>query len=865
MDILLKTKLAPPIIRDSLVTRTRLYQRLDDGLQNPNGFQRKLTLVAAPAGYGKTTLVAGWLAASGQPFAWLSLDAADNDPNRFLAYLVKAVSQVVPGLAAWQMLQSPQPLPWEAVLPVLLNEIASSPPFSLVMDDYHAIHTPQIHKMLAFFLDHQPASVHLVLASREDPPLPIPRLRARGQALEVRQNDLRFSPEESGAFLRQVMKLELSYQDVAALERRTEGWVAGLQLAALSISGSADPHGFIQAFAGSSRHVIDYLVSEVFEQQPGEVQEFLLKTSVLERMTAGLCDEVTGRQDSQALLEHLEQANLFILPLDEEREWYRYHHLFAEFLRHHLQARPGYDAARLHQAASRWYAQHDQTGDAIEHALAAADWAQAAALTGHATDAMLRAGQIVTLLGWYGRLPEPVLRSNTALCLAYAWPLILSSQVEKADAVLAWAEPSIRPGTLDEGNLYAAHAYLARSRGDHAAVIHASERALDLLEKANPSVASTLSVNLGIAYWHQGMLDETEQIMSVAQRDALQTGNRYGALTAWFFRIRAQASRGLLRQAESQYQQFIHEHGRTPIAALAHYDLATIYLEWNLLEEAERYLEQGMAISAQTDNTEFLSSGHLLRAFINLARGLPRAAQEEIERAASLASGVPGGGQARAAAAQALAALALGDIDRAALLTDQVLKGVDAHPLYRFLDLTHPRVLMARGEKAAAFELLAHGCETARRHGWGYGLVAALVLQSLAARTQDEALASISEALRLAEPEGYLRTFLDAGASLAPLLREVAHRGVCPHYAGNILAGISAAAQPSVPGLVEPLSGRELEVLRLMSAGLSNREIAQTLVVTPGTIKTHIHNICAKLEAHNRTEAAARARELNLV
>lgn len=863
MDILLKTKLAPPIIRDSLVTRTRLYQRLDDGLQTPNGFQRKLTLVAAPAGSGKTTLVAGWLAASGQPFAWLSLDAADNDPNRFLAYLVKAASQFAPGAAAWQMLQSPQPLPWEAVLPVLLNEIAASPPFSLVLDDYHAIHTPQIHKLLEFFLDHQPASVHLVLASREDPPLPIPRLRARGQALEIRQNDLRFSPEESGAFLRQVMKLELSYQDVAALERRTEGWVAGLQLAALSISGSADPHGFIQAFAGSSRHVIDYLVSEVFEQQPGEVQEFLLKTSVLERMTAGLCDEVTGRQDSQALLEHLELANLFILPLDEEREWYRYHHLFAEFLRHHLRTRPGYSSASLHQAASRWYARHDLIGDAIEHALAAPDWAQAAALTGQATDAMLRAGQIVTLLGWYGRLPEPVLRSNTALCLAYAWPLILSSQMEKADAVLGWAEPSIRPGTLDEGNLYAARAYLARSRGDHAAVIHASERALDLLQEANPSVASTLSVNLGIAYWHKGMLDETEQVMSGAQRDALQTGNRYGALTAWFFRVRALASRGRLRQAEAQYQQIIREHGRTPIAALAYYDLATISLEWNRLEEAAQYLEQGMTISAQTANAEFLSSGHLLRALISLARGNPRAAQEDIARASSPA-GVPGGGQARAAAARVLAALALGDLDQAARAADETPAGVDAHPLYRFLDLTHPRLLLARGEKAAASALLERGCEDARRQGWGYGLIAALVLRSLAARAAEDAVEYLSDALRLAEPDGYLRTFVDAGEQLAPVVREAARRGVCPGYAGHILAVMGAASLVTAAGLVEPLSARELEVLRLVSAGLSNREIARALTVTPGTVKTHIHNICAKLEVRNRTEAAARARELKL-
>jgi LuxR family maltose regulon positive regulatory protein len=789
-----------------------------------------------------------------------------------LAYLVAAVNSVGMGNAARQALKSPQPPPMEAIVSILLNEIAASPQtFTLVLDDYHAIHTPQIHKIMAFFLEHQPARVHLVLITREDPLLPVLRLRARGQVLEIRQEDLRFTIAEAQDFLSRIMKLDLRDADVALLERRTEGWIAGLQLAALALQGLSvrpgiDPRDFIQAFAGSSHFIIDYLIMEVFQQQPAEMQEFLLKTAILERMTGALCDEVAGRTGSRELLEHLDKANLFIIPLDQAREWYRYHHLFAEFLRHRLREQYSQALTALHQSAVRWYEANGFLSDAIEHALAAADWERAGTLIDKGKDSLLRRGEIATLLTWYGKLPEALVRSKLELCLGYAWPLLLSSQLERAQSLLASAELGTQEGSENQGNLFAVQAYLARSRGDHAGVITASERALALLPQTDGAARGILAVNLGIAYWHNGQLDETEKIMSEVQHVGSQTGNLYAVLTARFFGIRVLATRGQLRRAEPLYMQMILESGQTPITALAHFDLCTLYWEWNRLEEADQQLKLGMELSAHTGNAEFLSAGHILHAFILLAHSNPKAAWEEASLAYDLAREYSSSVRARSEAMHVRAALALGDIDLAVRWAEQMQARADAHPLYRFIDLARPRLLIAQGKKEEARTLLTPCCQAARQHGWGYALVATLVLLALAARTVDEALAHLAEALGLAQPEGYLQTFLDAGAGLAPLLQEAARRGTHPQYAGQLLAEMgTTGASRHIPRLAEPLSGRELEVLRLVVAGLSNREIARQLVVTPGTAKTHLHNICGKLGVRNRTEAAMRARELGLV
>ena len=880
MEILLQTKLSAPVTRDLLVSRVHLFQRLEAGLLHEGTFQRRLTLVTSPAGYGKTTLVANWMRASGRPFAWLSLDEADNDPIRFLAYLIAAIQQIGSGAAAQYVMQSPQPPPPEAVISILLNEIASSPQaVTLVLDDYHLIHSPKIHNAVAFFLEHQPASIHLVVITREDPLLPVPRLRARGQALEIRQEDMRFSSEETKQFFCRVMALDLSKEDLLTLEQRTEGWVAGLQLAGLALQGiasrgNAEINSFIQAFAGNSRFVLDYLISEVFRQQTPFVQAFLLRTAILERMTPDLCDALfsigtsTGQPDSRALLEYLEQANLFLFPLGQEAEWYRYHHLFAEFLRHHLRVEMPLEIPALHRAASQWFTEHGYTTEAIEHALSAEDWQQAAQLIEQTRDALLRRGEIYTLLVWYGRLPKAMLHEQSVLALGYAWPLVLSGQFEQAEALLDSIEPLVPSGSPDQGNLYAIRAYLARSRGDHAAVIKFSERALALFTPSNTSARGVLAVNLGIAYWHSGRLDETEETMVQVEHFAAISGNSYALLTARFFRARTLATRGLLHRAEGLFLQMLQEAGPSPIAALVHFDLAALYLEWNRLGEMKAHLQPAMEISARANNDEFLSSGHILYTYFHLAQQNFRAALDEADQAYRLAQRCPANVRARSEALHVLTHLTAGETAQAAQWAAQMQVGADAHPLYRFLDLTRPRLLIAQGRKMEAAELIIERCETARNQGWGYALIAALVLRALSTSSLD----SLREALRLGEPDRFLRTFLEAGSGLVPLLREAARQGDCPEYAGRILAEMRVYDHPrTIPGqeemvvMSEPLSDRELEVLRLVVAGLSNREIAQLLVVSPGTAKTHIHNICGKLGVSNRTEAAVRACELHLV
>lgn len=554
------------------------------------------------------------------------------------------------------------------------------------------------------------------------------------------------------------------------------------------------------------------------------------------------------------------------MPLDQAGEWYRYHHLFGEFLRHRLRVQQGGEPAALHQRASRWFEEHGFLGDAIRHALAAEDWQRAGSLIERAKDAMLRRGEVSTLLGWYRRLPDELVRASPALALGYAWPLLLTSQLDQADALLSAVEPGVAEGSPDQGNLFAARAFLARSRGDHNAVIAASEKALALLAPSNPAVVGTLAVNLGIAYWHSGRLDETEKTMGEVEQVAAATGNLYAALTARFFTARSLASRGLLKQAEPRFRQLALESERTPLAALPLFDLATLLIEWHQLEEAEHFLRQGIDTSAQTGNEEFLSSGYLILGRLHLARKQHPAALAAADQAFDLVRTYPAGARARCAAFYALVHLARGDVEQAARWNEQMPARVDAHPLYRFLDLTQARVQIAQRRYAEANRLLAESCQLARRSGWGYGLVAALALRALAAQTVEEAAGYLAEAFDLAEAQGYLLTFLEAGEGLIPALREAARRGDHPEYAGRILAALGGAGEPRRPqGLAEALSERELEVLRLVAAGLSNREIARQLVVSTGTAKTHVHNLCGKLGARNRTEAAARARELGLL
>jgi len=871
-EILLHTKIGIPSKRSMAVARPRLLEQTNEGLAQGSEFLRKLTLVSAPAGYGKTTMVSEWLHGLSIPTAWLSLDESDNDPSRFMAYFIAVIQSIQPsfGESLQPLVQSPQRPPAEVILTVLLNELATLPDLLiLVLDDYHAIINLAIHQQISFLLEHLPSRIHLVLITREDPLIPISRLRARNQILEIRQDDLRFTVVEISKFMSQVMQLDLSVEDIIALERRTEGWIAGLQLTALSLHGSRDKDNFIQAFTCSNRYILDYLIEEVFTRHPIEVQNFLLKTSILDRFSGPLCDAVVERMGSRELLERLELANMFIVPLDKSRTWYRYHHLFSELLQHkqHLVGTPA-DETILHQRASQWFETEGYLAEAIGHSLAASDWVKAAQLIGQVNDRMFKQGEIVTLIGWLEKIPKGITFSQPGLCMVYAWALLLVGKYDLAGPVLEQAENLAPPGSILLGQVATAQAYLARSVGDNPHVIETSRLALSLIPETDLAQRGNILMNLGLVYWHEGNLKEAEPTLIQALENAARSGNLYAQLTAELFLARTLASRGALRESAQRYPSIIQRGPQVPIVALAYSDLGSLHFEWDELETAESYVRQGLDLSRRMGNVEFQIANLLVEVQILLARQDWSAALSIADQVCSLARDFSQQTQARCAACHAEVAMAMGDLKSAAYWLKQIAENVDPHPFYRFLSLIRPRLLIAQGENEIASKQLDVCYQTASRAGWGYGLIAVRVLQALSAKTPRSAHEFLADAIQLAQPEGYIHTFIDAGMGLIPLLRDAAQRGVTPEYIGRILVALGTKSKHTTTGqsmLVEKLSERELEVLRLVTAGLTNREIARKLFVSPGTAKTHIHNLCGKLGVGNRTEAAVRAKELGLV
>jgi LuxR family maltose regulon positive regulatory protein len=873
---LLTTKLHVPPLRSELVSLSRLTRRLQEGLEG------KLTLVSAPAGYGKTTLVTQWLHDAGRPIAWLTLDPSDNDPTRFLAYLVAALQGIDPriGQTVEPMLASPQPPPPESILTALINDIATSEEsFVLVLDDYHLISTLAIHEQLTFLLDHQPARMHLVIATREDPPLPLSRWRARGQMTEMRQADLQLSLEETSDFLQRVMRLDLSSGDIAALHVRTEGWIAGLQLTALSMQGRDDIHRLVQSFTGSHRYILDYLIEEVFQQQPADTQDFLLSTSVLDRLSVSLCDALTERDDSAEVLRSLEQANLFLFPLDESRQWYRYHHLFADLLRHRLaKVKSEESVTLLHRKASQWYEDHDYPGDAVDHALRTQDWQRTGALLSEVCGSFLARGETTTLLRWFQALPEDLIRANSQLCYEYSWPLILTGQLDAADSYLGQARESAGDDAVLLRQIVSAQVQIARTRGDDSRTIELSRQVLPLLTEQDLVERSVVTLNLGLAHCNRGDLAEADQTLREALHASEKTDNTFVKWVSIHFLGRVEAARGRLRTAAKLYEQVLSEGeqgGPSLPLSMAHLDLAGLLYERDRLDLAEEHLQRSLDLARRDGHLEIHISGYRQLAMLRQAQGRNAEALQALRDAHHLDSeaNLPPLVRARNAACHAQIALAQGDLVTARRWAGRMSEDADSSSFHPRLNLTRARLLMAQDRTAAAMEWLESCYETAAKTGITWGVIRTRILQALAAQTPDAATPSLAEALKLAEPEGFVRSFVDEGVSLTPLLQRAAEQGITRPYIQRLLPAFEADAlrkagekTPSPPQpLIEPLSQRELEVLRLAAEGLSNQEIADRLVISVGTVKTHVHNILGKLDVRGRAQAAARARELDLI
>ena len=881
---LLQTKLFVPLLRPFLVPRPRLIAKLNKSLYG------KLTLVCAPAGFGKTTLTADWATRLAElnssqgtspnwQLCWLSLDEQDNDPTRFLIYFIASLQTAWPqlGQEVSQLLQSPQAPPTEVLVTALINELtAVAHHFLLVLDDYHIISNQKIHNILAFLFEHQPPNLHLVLVTRADPLLPLTRLRARGELGELRQNDLRFDLDEATIFLTQVMELTLTPEQVQSLARQTEGWITGLQLAALSMQGQKDVAGFIASFASSNRFILEYLTDEVLRHRPQGTRDFLLQTAILDRLTGALCDAVTGKSNSQTILEQLEKAHLFITPLDSYGKWYRYHRLFSELLRLKLRTQGNIAETELHKRATKWYEANEYFHEAIHHALLGQDWTQAGKLIGELSDSMLKQGKLITVIEWCQKLPQDIFWSHPDLGLTFAWSLLLVGQYDRAETLLLAIESLAHNVPVLEGQVAAAQAYLARAKEDNTQVIAKSKQALALLPENDFISRGTLAMNLGLVYWHEGHLLEAKSSLVEAVALANRIGNKYAELASQIFLSRALASQGELRRSEAIYQQILRKNSQIPIVTLAYFDLCTIYYEWNQLEKADEYLAQGMALNAHSGNVEFQNAGHILRAMLLLAQGKTDAALAEVETSHTLADGLNPITKSRSAACHVLVALALADGETAVYWADQMSENADPHPFYRFLDLTRPRLLLAQGKREAAAAQLQHAYETAEQAGWGYALIAVRVWQALAAPNQTAALFFLRQALTLAQPEGYIRTFLDAGDVLVPLLQRALREGVTPDYTAQLLDNFGipqaefrishhAKTHSSSSTLVDPLSQRELEILHLLAERQTNAEIAQVLTVSVNTVKTHLQHIYDKLGVHNRRTAVAIAQERHLL
>jgi LuxR family maltose regulon positive regulatory protein len=923
---ILTTKLYLPPPRPDVVLRSRLIARLNAGLY------RKLALICAPAGFGKTTLLSAWLADCGRPVAWLSLDKGDSDPSRFLAYLVAALQTIVPTIGAGVVgaLQSSQPPPpIDALLPMLLNEIATLPqPAILVLDDYHLLDARSIDQALAFFLERLPSQLHLVIATREDPQLPLARLRARGQLTELRAADLRFTSVEVTAFLTEVMGLNLSVQDIAVLEARTEGWIAGLQLAALSMQGHQDVPGFIRAFAGDNRYILDYLVEEVLQCQPEHVRSFLLQTAILDRLSGSLCDAVSGQTGGTARLEALHRSNFFVVPLDDRRQWYRYHHLFANVLQAHLAAEQPDQVATLHQRASAWYDQYGWTADAIRHALAAEDFGRAADLLELAVPALRNSRQEAAVLSWLRALPDELVHRRPVLSVAFAWSLLAEGELDGVEERLLSAErwlditsdqaelassPAADMVVVDEvqfrhlpGAIAVFRAGQALALGHVADTVTYARRALDLVPEDDHLQRGAAMALLGLAAWTSGDLEAAHRSYADGMARMQRAGIIAQAIGCVIALADIRITQGRLREAVRAYEQGLElatAQGHPILRGTAdmYVGMSELLCEQNDLPATAERLLRSEELGEHMGLPQNPYRWRVAMARVKQAQGDLDGALALLEEAERRYVGDFFPNVRPVAALVARLWVAQGRVAEALAWARE--KGLSAQDelsyLHEFEHITLARVLLAQytsnraetsvRDAVGLLHRLLHAAEAGERTG---SVIEILVLLSLAHQMQGDiraAVLTLERALILAEREGYVRLFVDEGPPMAELLQEVLARGIMPGYAKKLLAASSepdketsrqgdkeidrasispVSRSPGLPvshSLVEPLSQRELEVLRLFNTELSGPEIARELVIGLSTVRTYTKSIYTKLNVNSRRAAVKRAAELGLI
>ena len=882
---LLTTKLYFPPARSSLVSRPRLVERLQNGLTS------RLMLVSAPAGYGKTTLMSEWRAGVGCDYstAWLSLDNDDNDPTLFLTYIIAALATLKPGFGetALSWLQSSPPLSTQVILTSLINEMGEiDKPFALVLDDYHVITNHPIHEAVTYLLNHLPSQMHLVILTRADPPIPLSRMRARNQLIEIRAADLRFTVEEAATFLNQVMKVALSIDQVGALEQRTEGWVTGLQLAALSMQGRDDLQSFVSAFTGSHHYILDYLADEVLNSQSESVQEFLLRTSILDRLTAPLCDMLTDRTDSQLIMENLERANLFIIPMDDEQRWYRYHHLFAELLRKRLgQIYPNV-IADLHRKAAVWHEQQRFIEKSIEHYFYIKDYDQIVHLLRQYYFQLMIPRNVTLLWHWFNLFPDDILRGNPWLSLYYAWliwnrgdRIAVESYLDSAQQALDHrvSTDQLRKDDLEYRTLQAEilsfRGVISASKGESEHTIELANQTLALAPETAYTIRSIVYLNLYVIHRDRGELEKSIETCIQAVPIAKKGGEKGLIIDAYRNLAVIYTIQGRLKQAEKVYQEGLQYAEKEweldyPSCGLLLIHLAEIYYEWDILDLSEHMAERALRLSEIADRWTMIYGRVVLARLHRAKHNFPQAEKllEEAETLLKKFQGVYFESELRAYLARLQAEF--GKVIEAEQWVHSVILeniGYFNYPQYVIaFQLAYTLLNLGRiSDLLALLDQIEAACEAQDCLYWQVQalVIMAAVWQKNANPTQ--ALVCLEKALSLAEPEGYVRVFLDAGEPLVELLQQAMKKDKHLDYVRKILSTENRSTLAQL--LIEPLSERELQVIRLVADGFSNGQIADKLFIAPGTVKKHINNIFGKLGVQSRTQSVARARELKLL